>query len=106
VDWKEDETKFYDWNYLVAVCEFHHPGGQLGDRTNKTVEHSYVATLGILDTVYDHGFGLPQWHDKHTPPRYGYQNHSDATAIGDRALDEALARYKAAALVSEQPEPR
>ena len=80
---------------LVAVCAEHHPGGQKG--ANDEVE-VYCHTIGLLKAVYKHtpDGGWPSWRPEYNPANVKPPSTNKATAIGDAALDAALAAYQAA----------
>jgi len=64
-DWKQRPDLFFEWSNLVAVCKQHHPGGQAGE--NPAAPAQYVATIGVMNLVFDHGCGMPDWHHDAKP---------------------------------------
>ena len=88
VDPKVNATIFFDWQNLVAVCTQHHAGGQPGERQGE----KYCHTLGVLDSVYKHGYLWPAWHKNYEAPPADQALVSVFTsAVGAAAIARALA---------------
>jgi hypothetical protein len=79
------------WSNLVAVCAEHHEGGQRGETQGET----YCHTIGPMNAVYKHvpDGGYPCWRPEYNPAEIKPPSKSKATAIGDAALDAAIAAY-------------
>lgn len=93
----------FDWANLVGVCQAHHPGQHRGEPSPEAGGSYYCHTIqhGVMGSpvvVHEHGGPYPMWHKAYKEGAWKPPADRDrspwiatTTAVGDAALDRALA---------------